>query len=462
MINTNFAQELKDQVVGKVYTPADSEYEQARLPWNRSYSPRPALVVQPESVADVVAAVRFARDNHLGVAAQTTGHGPQASSDDALLIVMSKLNHVQVDAQAQTARIEGGAVWQNVLDQALPHGLAPLLGSAPHVGVVGYTLGGGLGWLGRKYGLAADSVRSVDLVTADGALVHASADENADLFWGLRGAGGNFGVVTAIEISLYPVAELYGGFMVYPGALAAEALGFYRDWLKTVPDELTSSFAIFNFPDLPFLPEAIRGQTQVIVRAGFVGAAADGAAQIQKWLDWRAPLANTFRLMPFAEIATINNDPVQPSAGYASNGMFDDLSDEAIAIIVRRASDKSSPVVMHELRHAGGAISRVAADANAIGNRDAQFYFTLGGPLFPPNNKDTVAAAIRAYKAELQSSFRSGVYLNFMSAGEAGERVREAYGAGALDRLLTLKAKYDPDNTFRFAYPLTAPETTTA
>ncbi len=462
MVNANFAQELKDQVEGSVYTPTDSEYEQARLPWNRSYSPRPALIVQVESVADVIAAVRFARDNNLGVAVQTTGHGLQAPSDDALLIVMGHMNKAQVDAKAQTARVEGGALWQHVLEQALPHGLAALLGSAPHVGVVGYTLGGGIGWLGRKYGLAADSVRSVDLVTADGKLVHASADVNSDLFWGLRGAGGNFGVVTAIEISLYPVATLYGGFMVYPGALAADALRFYREWVKTVPDELTSSFAIFNFPNLPFLPEALRGQMQVIVRAAFDGDAADGAPFIQQWLDWHAPLANTFRQMPFAEIATINNDPTQPSAGYASNAMFDDLSDEAIDIIVRRASDKSSPVVMSELRHAGGAISRVAANANAIGNRDAQFYFTLGGPLFPPNNKETVAAAIREYKAELQPTFRSGVYMNFMSAGEAGAYVREAYAQGALVRLLDLKAGYDPDNVFRFAYPLATPETSEA
>ena len=451
-------QALKNQLSGSLFTPDDPDYDQARLPWNRAYNPHPALILVAETVQDVIAGVRFAREQGLGVAVQTTGHGPQKLSDDNLLIVMSKLTAVRVNAQAHTARAEGGAVWQPVIDAAAPHGLAPLLGSSPHVGVVGYSLGGGIGWLARRFGLAADSVRGIDVVTADGTLRHASASENSDLFWGLRGAGGNFGVVTALEINLYPVATLYGGFLVYPGELAAEALRFYREWVKTVPDELTSSISVMNFPSLPFLPEAIRGQTQIYVRAAFAGSAPAGAAYIQAWHDWHEPLSSSFREMPFTDIATISNDPVNPSAGHGSNAMFDTLSDEAIDIIVRRGTDKSSPLVMSELRHAGGAIARVPANANAIGNRDAQFYFQIGGPLFAPGAEEIAVAQIRDYRAELQPHLRSGVYMNLNSVGEVADRYKEAFSPESLERLQALKAKYDPENLFRFAYPLGVPE----
>ncbi|MBI1256046.1 MAG: FAD-binding protein [Chloroflexi bacterium] len=448
------ANEFKTRVTGRVLTPADADYEQARLPWNRAYSPHPALILIAENAQDVIEGVKFAHENNLGVAVQTTGHGPQRLSDDNLLIVMSKLTSVQVDAETRRARIAGGAVWKHVLEQVTPLGLAPLLGSSPHVGVVGYTLGGGIGLLARKYGLAADSVRGIDVVTADGVLRHASASENSDLFWAMRGAGGNFGVVTALEIELYPVATVYGGFLVYPGELATEALRFFREWTKNAPDGLTSSFSIGNFPDLPFLPEVIRGKTQLFLRAAYAGDPDEGAAQIQKWIDWHAPLQNSFRRMPFSEVATIYNDPVDPAAAHGSNMMFDALSDEAIDVIVRHATDKSSPLVLNELRHAGGAIARVPAESSAINNRDAQYYFNIGGPFLGRDVKDAIVAAIREYRADLQPYLRSGIYMNFNSVGEVDGRVKEAFAPETLERLQAIKAEYDPENMFRFAYPL--------
>ena len=275
----------------------------------------------------------------------------------------------------------------------------------------------------------------------------------------MRGAGGNFGVVTALEIDLYPVAMIYGGFMVYPGELASEALRFYREWVKNAPDELTSSFSLLNFPDLPFLPDVIRGKTQLFLRAAYSGDAAEGEKYIQQWLDWHAPLSSTFRRMPFADIATIYNDPVDPGAGHGANMMFDTLSDEAIEIIARRGTDKSSPLVISELRHAGGAIARVPADSSAISNRDAEFYFNMGGPLFGEGAEAKVAAAIQAYRAELQPHLRSGIYMNFSSVGEVDGRVQEAFAPETLERLQALKAEYDPENMFRFAYPLAEAET---
>lgn len=453
-----FTQQLKSQVAGSVIVPGDADYDSARRAWNLTYDQHPAVIIAAENAQDVIAGVRFARDAGLGVSIMSTGHGLQQLADDNLLIVTTRMNGVTVDADAQTARVESGAKWRHVVEAAAPHGLAPLLGSSPYVGVVGYSLGGGIGWLARKYGLAADSIRWIDVVTPDGELRRASPDENSDLFWGLRGGGGNFGVVTALEFSLYPVATLYGGFVVYPGDAAADALRFYRDWVSTLPDELTSSIQIMNFPDLPFLPEQIRGKTQVFVRAAYAGDAAEGERFIQQWLDWRAPLANTFREMPFSEVGTISNDPVDPGAGYGANELLNTLSDDAIEIIARHATNKQSPLALAEIRHAGGAISRVAPDASAIGNRDAQFYFQLGGPLFAPDAKKAVVAAIGQVKADLQPYFSGGVYLNFNAAGAANGRTQDAYGADNYQRLLALKAKYDPQNVFRFGYQLTPPE----
>ncbi|HKD76848.1 MAG TPA: FAD-binding protein, partial [Ktedonobacterales bacterium] len=428
---------------------------QVRRGWNRLIDQHPALILVAANSQDVVAGVRFAREAGLGMGVQGTGHGVQHPADDHLLIVTSRMNAAHVDVQQQTARVEAGAIWKHVLDQATPHGLAPLLGTAPHVGVVGYTLGGGIGRLGRRYGFAADSVRWIDLVTADGMLRRASPTEHSDLFWGLRGGGGSFGVVTAMEFSLYPVATLFGGSLTYPGELAGDALRFFREWTKTVPDALTSSLMIVKFPALPQVPEAMRGQKQVVVRTAFAGASAQGEALMQPWLDWHTPLGNTLHEMPFSEVGTIQNDPVDPALAYASNEMLNDLSDEAIDVIVRHATDGATPVVFIELRHAGGALSR--SSGNAIGDRGASFYMQMGGPIFALGRRAAMESAIRQCKQDLHPYLPGGVYLNFLSGDEARQRTRDAYEPATYERLLALKARYDPGNRFLFSYLLSAP-----
>ncbi len=444
---------LRKQVHGRVVTPTDADYDTLRQGWNLAKVHHPAVILVADDVQDVIAGVNFAREAGLGVSIQTTGHGMQQPADDNLLIVTTGMTAVQVDAETRTAQVEAGAVWGQVVEKAAPLGLAPLLGSAPHVGVVGYTLGGGIGWLARKYGLAADSLRWIDVVTADGVLRRASLTENSDLFWGIRGGGSNFGVVTAMAFDLYPVASVYGGEITYPGAIAREALTFYREWIKTIPDELTSSIIVLKFPSLPQLPEALRGKTQVIMRAVYTGDVKDGAAYIQKWLDWRTPENNHFHVLPFSEIGTVSNDPVRPTAGIGSNAMFDELSDEAIDLIVRYTTDSASPLVFTELRHAGGAIARVAADANAIGNRDALLYWIVSGLAPSAEAQPAVKAYIRQYEDALRPYLRCGVYLNFVGISEeARQRVGEAYLPKTLERLRALKAQYDPDNVFRFSF----------
>jgi FAD/FMN-containing dehydrogenase len=447
-------QQLKQAVTGSLLTPDDADYERARFGWNLAIDQHPALILIANDVQDIVAGVHFAHEAGLGIAVQSTGHGLQNPANDSLLIITSSMTAVQVDAEARTARVEAGALWKHVLDQAVPHGLAPLLGSSPHVGVVGYSLGGGIGWLARKYGLAADSVRAVDLVTADGVLRHASEAENSDLFWGLRGGGGNFGVVTALEFDLHPVASVYGGSLFYPGALAGDVLRFFRDWAKTVPDELTSSVQIVKFPSLPELPEAMRGKVQVIVRAAYTGDATKGKEFMQAWLDWHTPDSNILRETPFSEIGTVSNDPVEPRPSHYSNEMLSELSDDTINVIVRRTTDSASPLLMSEIRHSGGAIARVPADANAIGNRDAQFYLTTAGMSPTPQAYAAVDAYIKAYKDDLRPYVHGGVYLNFVKGSEARTRAKDAYLPQSYKRLVALKAKYDPDNRFRFSYQL--------
>lgn len=452
------ADQLRNQIAGIVLTPNDPDYEQKRRAWDLTLEQHPALILIPQNAEDVAAGVRFARDAGLGIAIQSTGHGTLYPADDNLLIITSQMNAVEVNVQARTARVEAGTVWKHVLDKSTPHGLAPLLGTSPHVGVVGYTLGRGIGWLSRKYGFAADSVRWIDIVTADGVLRRASPTENSDLFWGLRGGNGNFGVVTALEFELYPVPTVYGGELVYPGELATDALRFFREWVKSVPDELTASINVAKFPSFPQIPEALRGKFQVLVRAAYAGDSSEGAALIQKWLDWRTPTSNSFQEIPFAEIGSIQKDPVDPTATFGSHEMFDQLSDELIDVIVRHATDPSSPVVFNEVRHAGGAIARVSPDSSAISYRDAEFYFQIGGPVPTPELLAAIKAYVPHYKEALRPYVRGGVYLNFMKGAEVRDRVKDAFSSETYARLVALKTKYDPDNLFRYSYPLVKSE----
>jgi len=456
---TGYERALRPQVAGDVFIRGDTDYDRLRRGWDLSINQFPALILVPRNVADVAAGVRFAADAGWGVGVQSTGHGTLYPADDQLLIVTSRMAAVQVDVEARTARVEAGASWRQVLDAITPFGLAALLGSSPDVGVVGYMLGGGIGWLGRCHGFGADSLRRVDIVTADGLLRHASSRENSDLFWGLRGGGGNFGVVTAMEFDLYPLATVYGGNLIYPGELARDALRFYREWLAKLPDELSSWMAISKFPPLPQVREAFRGKTLALLVGAFAGTAAEGQRWIQPWLDWHAPIDNTFRELPFSEIGTISTDPVAPTAMHGSSDMLDELSDAAIDVIVEHALDPRSPLSLHVVRHAGGAIARVPAEVSAVGNRDAQLYFFTAGPAATPEAAAVLPREVQRYRAALQPHVRGGMWLNFMNGNGAGARARikEAYGTEAQQRLLALKAKYDPNNTFRFSFQLGGP-----
>ena len=445
---------LQSQVKGRVITPQDADYDQVRQGHNLAINHHPALILVPANASDMVAGVRYARTTGLPVAVQTTGHGIPYPADRSLLIVTTGMRGVDLNVEAQTVKVEAGVIWQDILDVLIPHGLVPLLGSSPHVGVVGYTLAGGIGYLGRKYGYAADSVVGIDIVTADGELCHVSETENSDLLWGLRGGTGNFGVITNLEFKVYPVAQLYGGNMTYPGETAQDVFRFYRDWVKTLPDEMTTSIAILKFPNIQQMPPSIRGKTQVFIRGAYTGDLQEGERLIQQWLDWRTPDDNTFRVMPFSEVATIANDPVNPVATYATSNQFTEMTDEAIDIIIQRATDPATHIFANELRHIGGAISRMDADHSAISNRDAQFLHIIGTPVINMENFSAIQAHMKQTQALLQPYFSGGAYFNFMAGNEAEGRAKDVYGMAHYERLLALKAKYDPENVFRFTFPL--------
>lgn len=457
-ITQSTIEDLKQQVTGDVLIVDDADYETARLTWNRSTNQFPAVIVVASNPDDVIAAVNFARENSMGIAVQSTGHGTQRPADNALLIITSRMTGVEINAEAQTATVEAGVKWQGVVDKCLLHGLAPLLGTSPNVGVIGYTLGGGIGWLARRYGLAVDSVRSLDIVTPDGVLRHVSATENSDLFFGVCGGGGNFGVVTAMSFDLYSISKLYGGFLTYPAEKAGDALRFYRDWTQDVPEELTSSITVMKYPPLPQLPEAMRGKVEVILRAAYCGDdSAQGQQLIQRWLDWQTPNQNTFREMPFAEVATISNDPVDPVPAFGSNELFSELSDEVIDIVVNTMTNPAIPLTASEFRHAGGAVTRIVGD-NAISNRDALFYFQTMGIVPTPEIKMGVKSHMEQYRGALHPYIQGGVFLNFTKTSEENNRVQQAFSPEVFQRLVELKSKYDPDNLFCYSYLLVPSE----
>ncbi|KAB2903917.1 MAG: FAD-binding oxidoreductase [Anaerolineae bacterium] len=441
-------EELQARIQGAVVLPDDANYDETRKAWNLAVEQRPAMIVVAESASDVAEAVRFARQEELSIAVQSTGHGVVRPADDALLIITSNLNRVRIDPEARTAWIEAGVKWGQVLEKAQEFGLAPLLGSSPGVGAVGYTLGGGMGWLARKYGLSTDSVRCFEVVTADGRMLRVSDTENSDLFWGMRGGGGSLAIVIGMEVQLYPVTTVYGGNLIYPADMAKEVITFYRDWIADAPEELTSSFAIMNLPPIPDIPEFLRGKSVVMIRGCYIGPVETGETLIQKWLDWKAPIANLFHAMPFTEVGTISNDPKGPVSGISSGAWVRELTDEAIDLMVQYAVSRngSSPLVSTEVRHAGGAIARVDRNANAYGNRDARHIMQMIAMLPTPEARSSIEQYIARFKNELQPYLTGGVYMNFLEGKESRERVKDGYLEENFRRLTEIKTQYDPDN----------------
>jgi FAD/FMN-containing dehydrogenase len=427
---------------GPVFRPGDEGYDEERAGFNLTVDHRPELVVGATGPDDVAAAVGYAAARGLAVGVLTTGHGPAVPADGQVLVNTRRMDGVAVDPAARTARVGGGVRWQQVLPLTAPHGLAPLNGSSPNVGVAGYTLGGGVGPLGRSYGFAADRVRAVDIVTADGRLRQVTADREPELFWAVRGGKGNFGVVVGLEFELVPVARLYGGALTFPPEAAADMLHAWSRWAPTVPEQMSSSVLLVTVP-----PE--HGGYIASVRIAYTGTADEGERLVRPLRDAGTPTLDTLGELPYAEVGSIYNDPTEPAAAYDSNSSlrtFDEGAADTLLSLV--GPEAGSPLVV-ELRQLGGAYTRPPAVPSAVGGRDAGYALFAAG-LLEPGQEDAMRGAHDALHEAMRPWATGGSTLNFYGPRDAGpDRVKLTFAAADYARLAEVKATYDPDNMFR-------------
>ena len=443
---------LRAAVAGQVFVPGQAGYDQARQAWNLAVDERPSVVVAAESAADVVTAVWYARAHGMRIAPQGTGHGaaPLEPLDGAMLLRTTRMRKVDIDPATRTARAQAGAAWQDVIVPAAEHGLAGLAGSSPTVGVTGYTLGGGLGWLARRYGLAANSVTAAELVTPGGDLVRADAGHEPDLFWAVRGGGG-VGVVTALEMRLYPVRELYAGDLFFPIARAAEVLHAWREWTATVPDEVTSMGHILRLPPLPELPEPLRGRAFAIIEAAYLGDAGTGA-ELTGPLRRLGPERDTFAMIPASALGQLNMDPSQPVPGEGDGAFLADLPAAAVdALVAVAGPDAQAPPDSVEVRHLGGALARSVPGGGAQPSIDASYLLYAVGAAPTPGVAGPVRAHVQAVKDALAPWHASYDYYNFEDTPAPAAAVLPP---ASYRRLQEIKASYDPGQVIISAHPV--------
>jgi hypothetical protein len=443
---------LRAVIAGDVYAPGDSGYDAARSAFNLALDLRPAAIVVADSSSDVVNAIRFARSTGLRIAPQGTSHGASAleSLDEAILLKTTRMRHVEIYPATRTARVEAGAEWQDVTVPAGEHGLAALAGSAADVGVVGYTLGGGLGWLARRYGLSSNSVVAAEIVTPDGRLVRADKHVEPDLFWAVCGGGGSVGVVTALEIQLYPVREVYAGALFFPLERASEVLRAWREWTETVPDEVTSVGRILQFPPIPEVPEPLRGNSFTVIEAAYLGDEFEGAELIRP-LRELGPAMDTFAMIPAPALQQLHMDPPDP-VPYEGDGMFlaDAPSGAVDALVAAAGPGSGSPLLSVELRHLGGALAEGSPGA-AQGRVEAKYAMFGVGMAATPEMAEAVGSHLRMIKSTLEPWSADYDYFNFV---ESQASASEVLPSDSYRRLREVKAKYDPTEMIVSVHPV--------
>jgi FAD/FMN-containing dehydrogenase len=432
---------------GDFIQPTDPRYDEARKVFNGMIDKRPALIVRCAAVADVIAAVKFARETNMLVAVRGGGHGVTGNAlcDDGLVIDLSAMKRVRVDPGNRTARAEGGTTWGDFDHETQAFGLATTGGIVPSTGIAGLTLGGGIGYLNRKYGLACDNLLSAEVVTADGRLLRASAEENAELFWGLRGGGGNFGAVTSLEYQTHAVGPVLAGQVIYPLDQAKKVLRFYRDWSTEAPDEVRADATLISGPEGPAL--------DVILCC--CGAIEEGEKALRPMRSCGSALMDSVAPVPYATVQNLLTEIFQPSRlQYWKAGFVQALSDEAIeALVDFFAANVPGFFAAIAIEHLGGAVSRVGPEDTAFGHRDAQHsLLVLRMWQDPAESEKNIEWARRCYRTA-EPFLKSGAYVNYL--GNEGEaRVKAAYGVN-YERLRAIKNKYDPTNFFRLNQNIT-------
>ena len=443
---------LRRTLSGPVFGPDDGDaWDRARRPWSAGVDQHPAAVVEVTGADDVAAAIGFARENGLGVMAQPTGHAASWDLHDVVLLRTGALADVEVDAGARLARLGAGARWRDVQGAAAGEGLAGLGGTAPHVCVTGYMLGGGLSWLGRRYGVAANSVRSFEVVTADGRRLRADAESEPDLYWALRGGGGNYAIVTGLEIDLVPVPEVYAGNLIFPMGRSGEVLHAWREWVQGVPDETTSLARMVRVPPLPDIPEPLRGQHLVAVGACHAGTEAEGADVLAP-LRALGPMMDTFATMPPAGLGAVHMDPEDPVPSLSSTALVGELPPEAVDRLIEIAGpDSGTPLLFAELRHLGGALGRPDPSGGAHGHIDEPFALHALGVPMGPDHAVAVAAGCEQVRSAMAPWSTGLILLNF---SERRDAMAASHPPDVLTRLRDVKRRYDPRGLIQSSHAL--------
>jgi FAD/FMN-containing dehydrogenase len=444
--------ELKDTIKGSVLVPDDPGYEEARQIWNAMIDRRPAVIVQCVQADDVPPVIRFARQNGLELSIRGAGHNiaGNALCDNGVTIDFSKMKNVRVDAGKKRAYVDPGATLANLDEAVQAHGLATPLGINSTTGIAGLTLGGGFGWLTRKYGMTIDNLVSVDMITADGKKIRAGANENGDLFWAIRGGGGNFGVVTQFEFQLFPVGpEIVAGLIVFPFNQAKQILTKYRQFVNSAPEELNVWVVLRKAPPLPFLPETVHGKEVVVLPIFYSGAVAEAEKLIAPLRAFGTALGEHIGAQPYVQWQKAFDPLLTPGArNYWKSHNFTELADGALNSIIEFAAKLPSPQCEIFIGLIAGAPNRVAPNAMAYGHRDARFVLNVHGRWNEATDDQKCIGWARDFFQASAPYASAGAYVNFMTE-EEGDRVAAAYGSN-YERLVQVKRRYDPENVFHF------------
>ena len=449
-ISKEATESLKSKVKGQIVLPGDSRYDEVREIWNAMIERRPALIVRCAEANDVPHAISFARENRLEISIRGAGHNIAGSAlcDNGVMIDFSTMRNVRVDAEKRRAYVEPGATLADFDEVAQSYGLATPVGINSTTGIAGLTLGGGFGWLTRKYGMTVDNLVSVDVVTAGGKRIRADENENADLFWAIRGGGGNFAIVTQFEFKLHEVGpEILAGLIVFPFDQAKQVLTQYREFVESAPEELNVWAILRKAPPLPFLPGDVHGKEVVVLATFYIGDADQGRRLIEPLLRFGAPHGEHIGAQPYTQWQKAFDPLLTPGArNYWKSHNFTELSDGALNSIIEFAGKLPSPQCEIFIGLIAGAANRVSPDAMAYRHRDAKFVLNVHGRWDERTDDERCIAWAREFFRASAPYASEGAYVNFMTEEESG-RVAAAYGAN-YDRLARIKKQYDPENLF--------------
>jgi FAD/FMN-containing dehydrogenase len=443
-------QQLNGDFGGTAVVPGADDWDAARAAWNLTADQNPAAVAYAESSDDVAAVIAFARANGLGVAVQGTGHGAACRGplEGSILLRTDRMDGIDVDPESRVGRFEAGVIWRDAGSAAAEQGLSAFPGSSPDAGIVGYTTGGGFGWLARRYGLACNNVHAIELVTADGQQRRVDAENDPDLFWALRGGGGSFGAITAIEFDLVELPEVFAGSVIYPAdELSSRIFHSWREWTETVPYEVTSIGRFLHLPPLPQIPEPLRDRPLITLGACYAGPPQKGDELIAPLRELGEPVMDLFQTMSPSQLVTVHLDPEEPVPGLVHTTSLRDFPEQAVDAFVTAAGPESgSPLLLAELRHAGGALAKPAEGGGALSHIDAAFVFCgVGMPMTPELGK-AIPRHLDATCDALESWSTGRGYFNF---SERPTELTELFDAETLERLRDVKRRYDPDDVVR-------------